>query len=61
MLDLGIKDEDCRALGFDPGKARPDWVITTVLIVPPPPVRPSVLADSNLRSEDDLTHQLSQF
>ncbi len=44
-----ISDEDCRALGFDPRYARPDWLILTVLPVPPPYVRPSVLAGSSTR------------
>ena len=37
---------------------RPDWMICTVLRVPPPQVRPSVVQDNNQRSEDDLTHKL---
>ncbi|CAL9110471.1 unnamed protein product, partial [Musa textilis] len=56
-----ISDEDCRLLGLDPKYARPDWMILQVLPVPPPPVRPSVMADSSLRSEDDLTHQLAMI
>jgi DNA-directed RNA polymerase beta' subunit len=33
-------------------------MICTVLRVPPPQVRPSVVQDNNQRSEDDLTHKL---
>ena len=44
-----ISDEDCLALGFDPRHARPDWLILTVLPVPPPYVRPSVMAGSSTR------------
>jgi DNA-directed RNA polymerase beta' subunit len=44
-----ISDDECRALGFDPAFARPDWMVLTVLPVPPPPVRPSVLMDSSAR------------
>lgn len=44
-----ISDEDCKALGFDPRHARPDWLIMTVFPVPPPPVRPSVMMDSSAR------------
>ena len=40
-----ISDEDCRALGFNPKYARPDWMVLTVFPVPPPAVRPSVLMD----------------
>lgn len=44
-----ISDEDCRALGFDPRFSRPDFMILSVLPVPPPPVRPSVQMDSSAR------------
>ena len=37
---------------------RPDWMICTILRIPPPQVRPSVVQDNNQRSEDDLTHKL---
>ena len=57
----GISDEDCAALGFNPKFSRPEWMILTVFPVPPPPVRPSVAMDSSARSEDDLTHQLSEI
>jgi DNA-directed RNA polymerase beta' subunit len=33
-------------------------MICTILRVPPPQVRPSVIQDNNQRSEDDLTHKL---
>lgn len=44
-----ISDEDCRALGFNPAYSRPDWFLLSVLPVPPPPVRPSVMMDSSAR------------
>lgn len=44
-----ISDEDCRALGFDTRYTRPDWMLVSVLPVPPPPVRPSVMMDSSAR------------
>ncbi|GAB4819036.1 hypothetical protein N2152v2_006082 [Parachlorella kessleri] len=56
-----ISDEECEVLGLDPRYSRPDWMILTVLPVPPPPVRPSVMMDSSARSEDDLTHQLGEI
>ena len=56
-----ITKEDCYALGFDPQRARPDWMIITNLTVCPPQVRPSVSVDSTLRSEDDLTFQYIQI
>jgi len=53
-----ITDEDCLFLGFNPVFTRPEWMICTVLPVPPPSVRPSVQRDNNQRSEDDLTYVL---
>ena len=57
-----MSDEDVAALGFDPSRARPDWMVLTVLPVPPPPVRPSVAMDGGAaRSEDDLTYKLNEI
>lgn len=56
-----ISDEDCMALGFDPKWARPDWMIITILPIPPPAVRPSIMMDSAARGEDDLTHKLADI
>jgi DNA-directed RNA polymerase II subunit RPB1 len=53
-----ITDEDCRMIGLNPKFARPEWMICTVLAVPPLTVRPSVVMDDNQRMEDDLTHVL---
>ena len=56
-----ITDEDADALGFCPKYNRPEWMICTVLPVPPPCVRPSVRSDTGVRKEDDLTHKLSDI
>ena len=53
-----ITDEDCRLIGLNPEFARPEWMVCTVLAVPPLTVRPSVVMDDNQRMEDDLTHKL---
>jgi DNA-directed RNA polymerase II subunit RPB1 len=53
-----ISDEDTDFMGFSRMWCRPDWLMCTVLPVPPPQVRPSVLQDNNQRSEDDLTQKL---
>ena len=53
-----IKDDDLRALGFDPLYSRPEWMIITALPVPPVNVRPSITLETGERSEDDLTHKL---
>jgi DNA-directed RNA polymerase beta' subunit len=56
-----ISDTDCIAMGLDPKVIRPEWMILTVLPVSPPPVRPSIMADTSLRSEDDLTYKLADI
>jgi len=56
-----MTDEDITALGFNPKYARPEWFIITVLPISPPPVRPDVMMDSSSRSQDDITHKLSEI
>lgn len=56
-----LSDEDIEALGFSTKYNRPEWMICTVLPVPPPAVRPSVRSDIGQRSEDDLTHKLTSI
>lgn len=53
-----INDKDAEILGFSRKYNRPEWMICTILPVPPPAVRPSVRSDTGQRSEDDLTHKL---
>src|SRR5512136_2359286 len=53
-----IPDEDLPLLDIDRKSARPEWMVLTVLPVPPVTVRPSVTLESGERSEDDLTHKL---
>ena len=56
-----IPDEDLILLGFDKEVARPEWLIIEVLPVPPLTVRPSTQLESGIRSEDDLTHKLTDI
>jgi DNA-directed RNA polymerase beta' subunit len=56
-----ISDETCIFLGLDPVNARPEWMIITVMAVPPQCVRPSIHMDFNGRGEDDLTSMLAQI
>ncbi|MHA1131920.1 MAG: DNA-directed RNA polymerase subunit A', partial [Candidatus Helarchaeota archaeon] len=53
-----ITDDDCYIIGINPEYARPEWMILTVLPIPPVCVRPSITLDSGVRSEDDMTHKL---
>jgi DNA-directed RNA polymerase II subunit RPB1 len=56
-----IPEEDMELLGFHSQWNRPDWMICTVLPVPPPAVRPSIIEENGQRREDDLTHKLSDI
>ena len=53
-----ITDDDLKLLGYDPSTARPEWFVLQVLPVPPVTVRPSIILETGIRSEDDLTHKL---
>lgn len=55
-----ISDADVERLGLNPKWARPEWLLVSVMPVPPPHVRPSVEAGGK-RAEDDLTHVLSSI
>jgi|694.fasta_scaffold00787_57 DNA-directed RNA polymerase beta' subunit len=56
-----ITEEDMEVMGFNPKWNRPEWMISTVLSVPPPAVRPSIIEENGQRREDDLTHKLSDI
>jgi DNA-directed RNA polymerase beta' subunit len=56
-----ITDEDVDFMGLNRFWCRPDWMICSVLPIPPPQVRPSVIQDNNQRSEDDLTHKMFEI
>jgi len=53
-----MSDQHVRQIGLNPKFSRPDWMICTVLAVPPLCVRPTVVMEDNQRMEDDLTHKL---
>ena len=56
-----IPDEHAELLGLDPKRARPEWMVLTVLPVPPLAVRPSITLETALKAEDDLTHALNEI
>lgn len=58
-----ISDENCKLLGFDPVESRPEWMIITALVVPPPCIRPSIVDSegSKNRGQDDLTNKLQEI
>ena len=53
-----ITNDDLDLLGYDHTTARPEWFILQVLPVPPVTVRPSIILETGIRSEDDLTHKM---
>lgn len=56
-----ISDEDIQLFGITPKSCRPEWGVLTLLLVPPVTVRPSITLETGERSEDDLTHKLSDI
>ena len=58
---INIPDEELRKIGVEPKTCRPEWAVLTSLLVPPVTVRPSIILESGERSEDDLTHKLSDI
>ena len=57
-----MSDADLHLIGLSDEYARPEWMILTVMPVPPPPVRPSIAVDGGaMRSEDDLTYKLGDI
>jgi len=53
-----ITNGDLDLLGYDHTTARPEWFILQALPVPPVTVRPSIILETGIRSEDDLTHKM---
>ncbi len=56
-----IPDSDLEPFGINPKAARPEWMVLTVLPIPPVTMRPSITLESGERSEDDLTHKLGDI
>jgi len=56
-----ISDEELKKAGINTSTCRPEWAVLTYLLVPPVTVRPSIILESGERSEDDLTHKLSDI
>jgi len=58
---VNVPDEDLKVLGINAATLRPEWAILTLLLVPSVTVRPSITLQTGERSEDDLTHKLSDI
>ncbi len=58
---VNIPNEELRRIGINGVSARPEWAVMSLLLVPSVTVRPSITLESGERSEDDLTHKLSDI
>jgi len=58
---VNVPNEELMKIGINPKSVRPEWAIMSLLLVPSVTVRPSITLDSGERSEDDLTHKLSDI
>ena len=56
-----ILGDDLAVFGINPEVARPEWMILTILAIPPVTMRPSITLETGERSEDDLTHKLGDI
>ncbi|MAF51361.1 MAG: DNA-directed RNA polymerase subunit A' [Nanoarchaeota archaeon] len=56
-----INDDNVTTLGLNPEKCRPEWMVLTLLPIPPVTIRPSITLETGERSEDDLTHKLGDI
>ena len=56
-----VPDDGLLLFGLDHNFVRPEWMVLTVLSIPPVTMRPSITLESGERSEDDLTHKLGDI
>lgn len=56
-----VSDDDLPLFSMNPDVVRPEWLVLTVLPIPPVTMRPSITLESGERSEDDLTHKLGDI
>jgi len=61
LYNIICKMENLHLFGFNTIHSHPKNFFITNLIVPPPHVRPSITMDASLRSQDDLTHKLTEI
>lgn len=54
-----VTDEDVDLIGLDHLLSRPEWMIWTIMPIPPPAMRPWVKSDAGKTNDDDLTHKLN--
>ena len=60
-LLVKIPDDEIKKIGVNSRTFRPEWAILSQLLVPSVTMRPSITLDTGERSEDDLTHKISDI
>ena len=58
---INISDDELKKIGVNARTCRPEWAVISLLLVPSVTSRPSITLDTGERSEDDLTHKLSDI
>jgi DNA-directed RNA polymerase subunit A' len=58
---VNITDDELKKVGINPKTCRPEWAVLALLLVPSVTVRPSITLETGERSEDDITHKLSDI
>lgn len=58
---VAIPEEEIKKIGVNPKTCKPEWGILSQMLVPSVTVRPSITLETGERSEDDLTHKLSDI
>ncbi|TKJ16954.1 DNA-directed RNA polymerase subunit A' [Candidatus Woesearchaeota archaeon B3_Woes] len=56
-----VTDDDLSLFGINAKVARPEWMVLTIMAIPPVTMRPSITLESGERSEDDLTHKIGDI
>jgi DNA-directed RNA polymerase subunit A' len=56
-----VRDEELKLFGINSKVTRPEWMVLTIMPIPPVTMRPSITLESGERSEDDLTHKIGDI
>ena len=56
-----VSDDDLVLFGINAQVTRPEWMVLTIMAIPPVTMRPSITLESGERSEDDLTHKIGDI
>jgi DNA-directed RNA polymerase subunit A' len=54
-------DSDLELFGLNVTAVRPEWLVLTIMPIPPVTMRPSITLETGERSEDDFTHKLGDI